>query len=89
MERTREELADALDEDWHMCADDRCRADRHEAARRLREMPDGEHIEGCKIVGVSMFTPRVEVVLELPADVSGPVSGNFSTLILHPQEPKK
>ena len=39
-----EELADALEQDWHMCADDRCRADRHEAAQRLRAMPEGERI---------------------------------------------
>lgn len=35
--RTDEELADDLEVDWHMCADDRCRVDRLEAAKRIRE----------------------------------------------------
>lgn len=38
VKRTAEELADDLEEDWHMCADDRCHTDRLEAAQLLREM---------------------------------------------------
>ena len=90
-ERTREELADALDETWHMCADDRCLADRHEAARRLREMPDGERIEGDREAVREILTAAKEGLYDPMPDaitVEGALSQILvlTDLILNPQE---
>ena len=76
--RTKEELADALEEDWHMCADDRCRTDRLEAAARLRAQ-DKPGFPPEKVVKALVFLERVGPMVALRG--SGESNESFDDIV--------
>ena len=58
-----------------------------EAVRRLREMPEGERIEGCKIVSMQRTQGHSRAVVTIPRDREpNRWMGIRLTLILHTTE---